>query len=103
MKKLQTFIDLNEKRGAKEKCKDDFTIGKDGFLFAELEEKWKIEYNARTSAEPSNKPEKLDFKLEDGRHLSTKMWYCHTFQCSVPILLAIINLNSERLFFYNLL
>ena len=38
---------------------------------------WKPEYNARTSAERSNKREKLDFKLEDGRHRSTKMWYCH--------------------------
>ena len=37
---------------------------------------WKLEYNARTSAERSNKREKLDFKLEDGRHRSTKMWYC---------------------------
>ena len=31
-------------------------------------EEWKTEYNARTSAERSNKREKLDFKLEDGRH-----------------------------------
>lgn len=37
---------------------------------------WKLEYNARTSAERSNKCEKLDFKPEDGRHRSTKMWYC---------------------------
>ena len=37
---------------------------------------WKLEYNARTSAERSNKREKLGFKLEDGRHRSTKMWYC---------------------------
>ncbi|MDF2884280.1 MAG: hypothetical protein K0R54_4847 [Clostridiaceae bacterium] len=36
---------------------------------------WKTEYNARTSAERSNKREKLDFLLEIGRHLSTKMWY----------------------------
>ena len=36
-------------------------------------EEWKTEYNARTSAERSNKREKLDFKLEDGRHRSTKM------------------------------
>ena len=40
---------------------------------------WKLEYNARTSAERSNKREKLDFKLEDGRHRSTKMWYCHLY------------------------
>ena len=35
--------------------------------------------NARTSAERSNKREKLDFKLEDGRHRSTKMWYCRLY------------------------
>ena len=40
---------------------------------------WKIEFHARTSAERSNKREKLDFKLEDGRHRSTKMWYCRLY------------------------
>ena len=40
---------------------------------------WKTEFNARTSAERSNKREKLDFKLEDGRHRSTKMWYCRLY------------------------
>ena len=40
---------------------------------------WKLEYNARTSAERSNKRKKLDFKLEDGRHRSTKMWYCRLY------------------------
>jgi hypothetical protein len=40
---------------------------------------WKTEYNARTSAERSNKREKIDFKLEDGRHRSTKMWYCRLY------------------------
>ena len=40
---------------------------------------WKLEYNARTSAERSNKRDKLDFKLEDGRHRSTKMWYCRLY------------------------
>ena len=42
-------------------------------------DEWKLEYNARTSAERSNKREKLDFKLEDGRHQSTKMWYCRLY------------------------
>ena len=42
-------------------------------------DEWKLEYNARTSAERSNKREKLDFKLEDGRHRSTKMWYCRLY------------------------
>lgn len=32
-------------------------------------EEWKVEYNARTSAERSNKREKIDFQLESGRHL----------------------------------
>ena len=36
-------------------------------------------YNARTSAERSNKREKIDFKLESGRHRSTKMWYCRLY------------------------
>lgn len=40
---------------------------------------WKQEYNARTSAERSNKREKIDFKLESGRHRSTKMWYCRLY------------------------
>lgn len=37
---------------------------------------WKLEYNRRTSGERSNKREKIDYKLEDGRHRSSKMWYC---------------------------
>ena len=40
---------------------------------------WKLEFNAGTSAERSNKREKPDFKLEDGRHRSTKMWYCRLY------------------------
>ena len=42
-------------------------------------EAWKLEYNARTSAERSNKREKYDFLLENGRHRSTKMWYCRLY------------------------
>lgn len=42
-------------------------------------EEWKMEYNARTSAERSNKRQKLDFLLESGRHRSTKMWYCRLY------------------------
>ena len=42
-------------------------------------EEWKKEYNARTSAERSNKRQKIDFKLESGRHCSTKMWYCRLY------------------------
>lgn len=40
---------------------------------------WKLEYNARTSSERCNKREKVDYKLEDGRHRSSKMWYCRLF------------------------
>lgn len=40
---------------------------------------WKKEYNRRTSVERSNKREKNDYKLEDGRHRSTKMWYCRLY------------------------
>ena len=40
---------------------------------------WKTEFNARTSAERSNKREKYDFLLENGRHRSTKMWYCRLY------------------------
>ncbi len=40
---------------------------------------WKLEYNARTSVERSNKREKIDFKLEGGRHRSSKMWYCRLY------------------------
>lgn len=42
---------------------------------------WDLKYNARTSSERCNKREKIDYKLEDGRHHSSKMWYlpplCH--------------------------
>lgn len=40
---------------------------------------WKKEYDRRTSVERSNKREKKDYKLEDGKHRSTKMWYCRLF------------------------
>ena len=40
---------------------------------------WKQEYKARTSVERSNKREKIDFQLENGRHRSTKMWYCRLY------------------------
>ena len=39
----------------------------------------KLEYNARTSAERSNKREKIDYRLESGRHRSSKMWYCRLY------------------------
>lgn len=40
---------------------------------------WKLIYNRRTSVERSNKREKIDFHLEDGRHRSTKMWYIRLY------------------------
>ena len=40
---------------------------------------WKLEFNARTSAERCNKREKIDYKLEDGRYRSSRMWYCRLF------------------------
>ena len=40
---------------------------------------WKKEYDRRTSVERSNKREKEDYKLEDGRHRATKMWYCRLY------------------------
>jgi hypothetical protein len=40
---------------------------------------WKEEYNARTSVERSNKREKEDYKLEGGKHRSSKMWYCRLY------------------------
>lgn len=42
-------------------------------------EEWKNEYARRTSVERSNKREKQDYKLEDGKHRSTKMWYCRLY------------------------
>jgi hypothetical protein len=40
---------------------------------------WKLEYNARTAAERCNKRMKIDYKLEDGKHRSSRMWYCRLF------------------------
>lgn len=40
---------------------------------------WGKEYDRRTSVERSNKCEKQDYKLEDGKHRSTKMWYCRLY------------------------
>lgn len=40
---------------------------------------WKQEFNARTSAERCNKREKIDYLLENGRHRSSKMWYCRLY------------------------
>lgn len=42
-------------------------------------EKWKLTYKRRTSIERSNKREKIDYKLESGRHRSTMMWYIRIY------------------------
>ena len=49
------------------------------FMFYSEITVWKLEYNARTSAERCNKREKIDYKLEDGRYRSSMMWYCRLF------------------------
>lgn len=41
--------------------------------------KWKLTYKRRTTVERSNKREKVDYKLESGRHRSTKMWYMRLY------------------------
>lgn len=58
-------------------------------------EEWKLEYNARTSAERSNKREKIDFQLESGRHRSTKMWYCRLYHILMLQHLDAWNLSFE--------
>jgi hypothetical protein len=40
---------------------------------------WKLVYNRRTTAERTNKRQKVDYKLEAGRHRSTMMWYMRVF------------------------
>lgn len=40
---------------------------------------WKLIYNRRTTAERTNKRQKVDYKLEAGRHRSTMMWYMRVF------------------------
>lgn len=40
---------------------------------------WLLVYKRRTSVERSNKREKVDYKLECGRHRSSMMWYMRTY------------------------
>jgi len=42
-------------------------------------DKWKLIYKRRSSIERSNKREKIDYKLESGRHRSTMMWNMRIF------------------------
>lgn len=46
---------------------------------ARSSEQWKMIYKRRTSVERSNKREKIDYKLEAGRHRSTMMWYVRIY------------------------
>lgn len=41
--------------------------------------KWKLIYKRRSSIERSNKREKIDYKLESGKHRSTMMWYLRIY------------------------
>ena len=78
---IQPFIDLNEKRGIHVKYKDDFIIGKDGVPVCQAGRKMNHDGSEPSKArlERSNKREKIDFKLESGRHRSSKMWYCRLY------------------------
>jgi len=42
-------------------------------------DQWNLIYKRRSSIERSNKREKIDYKLEAGRHRSTKMWYVRLY------------------------
>lgn len=42
-------------------------------------EQWNLTYKRRTTVERSNKREKVDYKLETGRHRSTMMWYIRIY------------------------
>jgi len=42
-------------------------------------DKWKLIYKRRTSAERTNKREKVDYKMEAGRHRSSMMWYVRIY------------------------
>ncbi len=79
---ITPFIDLNPGHTGHFTYKDDFTIDDNPRLFnipPRDSKAWEKEYDRRTSVERSNKREKEDYKLEDGRHRSTKMWYCRLY------------------------
>lgn len=42
-------------------------------------DQWNLIYKRRSSIERSNKREKIDYKLEAGRHRSTKLWYVRLY------------------------
>lgn len=73
---ITPFIDLNWKCGRPPVYKDSPRLFSNP---PRNSKSWKMEYNARTSAERCNKREKIDYKLEDGRYRSSMMWYCRLF------------------------
>ena len=95
---IQPFIDLNEKRGMKEKYKDDFTIGKDGVPVCKAGRKMNHDgcepskvrlkfrcplasrkYGCSCTTPCSDSKYGRTVQLESGRHRSTKMWYCRLY------------------------
>lgn len=58
-------------------------------------DEWKLMYNKRTSSERANKRIKIDFKLEDGKHRSSKMWYFRLYCIMMCQHLNAWNLSSE--------
>lgn len=57
---------------------------------------WKNEYKRRTAAERDNKCIKDDLLLENGSHLSTKMWYCRLYRILMCRHLNAWELNPEN-------
>ena len=95
---IQPFIDLNEKRGMKEKYKDEFTIGKDGVPVCKAGRKMNHDgcepskvrlkfrcplasrkYGCSCTTPCSDSKYGRTVQLESGRHRSTKMWYCRLY------------------------
>ena len=137
---ITPFIDLNQKRGAPLKFKDDFTIDTDGIPICKEghrmrrdgvekrkfrlkfrcplmnrqsgsscdhpcsdakygrtvhlsmndnprlfnipprgSKQWIEHYKARTASERNNKRIKIDYQLENGKHRSSREWYCRLF------------------------
>lgn len=57
---------------------------------------WKSEYKRRTSAERDNKCIKDDLLLENGSHLSSKMWYCRLYRILMCRHLNAWDISSEN-------
>ncbi|MGV8146416.1 MAG: hypothetical protein ACLKAK_09190 [Alkaliphilus sp.] len=70
---IEPFIDLNPRTKHNLSTACDIQISPKGVPISSSK-KWKDIYKRRSSVERSNKREKIDCHLEDGRHRSTKMW-----------------------------